>query len=57
MMRVCEKHNRWVDIIRADGSHAKRDCPECPRPKQPRKWMHLPTGRIIHPAIAPKQDD
>lgn len=29
-MTVCEKHNRWTRIERADGTVATRDCPECP---------------------------
>lgn len=31
-MDVCERHNRWTFIQRADRTTARRRCPECPRP-------------------------
>ena len=29
---VCPDHKRWTLIERADGTSARRACPECPKP-------------------------
>lgn len=50
-MEVCSIHNRWVLINRADGTMSRRDCPECSHRKPAKTFVHLPTGRIIKPAI------
>jgi hypothetical protein len=28
-MEVCPTHARWLLIVRADGTMARRNCPEC----------------------------
>jgi hypothetical protein len=55
MMETCPKHNRWTRIERADGSTAERECPECPRAPR-RRFLHLPTGRVLTPAFI-REDD
>lgn len=48
-MDVCERHHRWTSIQRADGTAAKRRCPECPRPRGARiinQFTHEVVGRM-----------
>lgn len=50
-METCPKHRRWTRLDYADGTVKTRCCPECPKPRPAKTYVHLPTGRIIRPAI------
>lgn len=45
-MDVCPLHRRWTFIQRADGTTARRDCPECPRPRGARIINQF-TGEVL----------
>jgi hypothetical protein len=53
-METCKRHKRWTYIKNADGTEARRHCPECPR--STRQFLHMPTGRIMTPAMVREQD-